>query len=55
MKQSVVAGESDMPLLEATIDRVFVDTVMRQGDSEALIVPHQNIRWTWRDLDERVE
>ena len=55
MNQSLVAGETDMPLLEETIDRVFADTVARHGDSEALIVPYQNVRWTWRALDERVE
>lgn len=52
---SHVKGPADVPLLETTIDQTFQDTVARCGGSDALIVRHQNIRWTWSDLDGRVE
>ena len=49
MRASLVKGPTDSPLLETTIGRVFVDTVARCGDKEALVVVHQNVRWTWSD------
>ena len=55
MRASLVKGPTDSPLLETTIGRVFVDTVARCGDKEALVVVHQNVRWTWSDLKERVD
>ena len=41
-----------MPLLEKTISQVLSDTAARFPDTEALVVSQQNVRLTWRQLDE---
>jgi fatty-acyl-CoA synthase len=47
MKQlSYTSGTSQEPLLGITIGDLFDQTVERYADNEALIVYHQNIRWT---------
>jgi len=55
MNPSFAKGATDLALLEITIDEAFRDTVSRCGDSDALVVPHQSIRWTWQELDQRVD
>jgi fatty-acyl-CoA synthase len=42
---------ADVPLLEKTISQALSDTASRFPDNEALVVCHQNLRLTWRDLD----
>ncbi len=51
---SYVSGISDQPLLGLTIGDKFDETVSRFPDNEALIVHHQNIRWTYSELQEEV-
>jgi fatty-acyl-CoA synthase len=51
---SYVHGLSNVPLIGDTIGRYFDRIVERFPDREALIVRHQNIRWTWRELQTRV-
>lgn len=43
-----------MPLLEKTISQAVSDVAARFPDREALVVCHQNIRLTWRELDREV-
>ena len=43
-----------MPLLEKTISQAVSDTASRFPDREALVVCHQNIRYTWSELDREV-
>src|SRR5262245_22729640 len=38
------------PLIERTIPQYLEETATRFSKREALIVPHQNLRLTWRDL-----
>jgi len=45
----------DAQLLECTIDEAFRRTVAAHASRTAVIVRHQDIRVTWRELDERVE
>lgn len=45
----------DAPLLEATIDEGFRHTVAAHSDRPALVIRHQQIRWTWREFDVEVE
>lgn len=47
-------GRTDIPLFEQTIGDYFEATVRRFADREALVMPHQQIRWTYRQLDEQV-
>lgn len=53
--KSYVNGPSEAPLIYKTIGEALEDTVTRFGDREALVVRHQNIRWTWAELAERVD
>ena len=48
--QSYVHGTSDTPLLGLTVGACFDQAVKRNRDGEALVVPHQNIRWTYTQL-----
>ena len=43
------------PLLEKTIGQVLADTVARFPDREAIVVRHQKVRRTWRELASDVE
>ncbi|WEF33866.1 AMP-binding protein [Pseudoduganella chitinolytica] len=51
---SYVHGPHDVPLIGATIGRHLADIAASHADNEALVVPHQGIRWTYRDFDSRV-
>jgi fatty-acyl-CoA synthase len=52
---SYVCGVSDAPLLGETIGRSLELAVRRWGDREALISPSHNVRWTWKQLADRVD
>jgi fatty-acyl-CoA synthase len=52
---SYVHGASNVPLKYETIGHAFDDTVRRFGTREALIVPHQRVRWSYADLQQRVD
>lgn len=51
---SYVHGAHDVPLIGQTIGAHLSDIAARFGEREALIVPHQNVRWTYAQFDERV-
>ena len=53
--QSYVCSTDGAPLLFDTIGRALARTVARFPDREALVVPYQNVRLTWRQLGERVD
>jgi fatty-acyl-CoA synthase len=55
MTLSYVCGTSDEPLLYKTVGTLLEDAARRWGDREALVVRHQNIRWTYRQLDEAAD
>ena len=55
MTDSYVRGDDTAPLIEMTIGDRFDQTVARYPDGDALIVRHQNIRWSWSDLRARVD
>ncbi len=46
-------GPTDIPLIEQTIGEFFDSMVERYPDKEALVVCHQNIRWTYRQLQQK--
>ncbi|HMD63042.1 MAG TPA: AMP-binding protein [Stellaceae bacterium] len=52
---SYVHGASGRPLIGATIGVHFDRIAERFADCDALIVRHQQIRWTHRELKERVD
>jgi len=48
-------GHQDVPLLTTTLGQAFEATVARHADGEALVVRHQGLRYTWRQLAEQVD
>ena len=55
LTQSYVHGASDKALIGETIGVHFSRAVERWGGLEALVVVHQNIRWTYADLAREVD
>lgn len=55
MELSYVCGTSSVPLLYTTVGVALEDAARRWGDRPALIVRHQNIRWTYRDLNDAAD
>ena len=56
MQQSLsyVHGAHDVPLIGETIGTFLAGVAARHGGNEALVVPHQGVRWTYAELNERV-
>jgi fatty-acyl-CoA synthase len=52
---SYAHGVSGTPLLGETIGANLARAVAAHGDRVALVVRHQDIRWTYAELDERVD
>ncbi len=50
LSRSYVHGGRPNPLLGLTVGGVLDEAARRWPDGEALVVAHQNIRWTWTDL-----
>ena len=48
-------GATDTPLLDATIGAAFEQTVAAHPDREALVVPFQGLRLTYRQLAQQVD
>ena len=55
LNQSYVHGTSATPLSGATVGRCFDAAVERWPEREALVVCHQRVRWSWRELRDRVD
>ena len=55
MALSYAHGAVDEPLLGCTIDQQLTETASRIPDLPALIVRHQNARYTWRQLKQTVD
>ena len=55
MTDSLVRGDHSQPLIETTIGDAFDRIVALHPDGEALVVRHQDVRWTWRELKARVD
>nr|WP_217344704.1 AMP-binding protein [Noviherbaspirillum sp. L7-7A]MBV0878878.1 AMP-binding protein [Noviherbaspirillum sp. L7-7A] len=51
---SYVHGAYDVPLIGETIGAFLDGVAERHGDQPALVVAHQNVRWTYRQFHERV-
>jgi fatty-acyl-CoA synthase len=55
LKTSYVKGTSDVPLIDDCIGVYFDKLVDRFPDEESLVVKHQGIRWTYRELQVQVD
>jgi fatty-acyl-CoA synthase len=54
MTLSYVHGARDVPLIGETIGSFLAGIAERFGGNEALVVPHQQVRWTYKEFDLRV-
>lgn len=54
LRQSYVHGVSDVHLRGETLGENFDNTVKKFANHEALVVRHQQIRWTYKELQEKV-
>jgi fatty-acyl-CoA synthase len=52
---SFVEGTGDAPLKYETIGRAFDETAQRFAQRDALIVPSQQVRWSYAELKRRVD
>jgi fatty-acyl-CoA synthase len=52
---SHVRGADSPPLIETTIGAAFDSRAAATPDAIALIVPHQQVRWSWAELKARVD
>ncbi|KAA0595659.1 fatty-acyl-CoA synthase [Azospirillum lipoferum] len=52
---SYVSGTSDQPLLYQTVGATLERAAERWPARDALIIPQQNIRWTWRQLNDEAD
>ncbi|NNF20785.1 MAG: AMP-binding protein [Saprospiraceae bacterium] len=55
MTKSYISGTSKTPLLGMTIGEMFDQTVRKYPDNDALIVIHQDIKWDYKTLKEKVD
>ncbi|HEY0942745.1 MAG TPA: AMP-binding protein [Steroidobacter sp.] len=55
MELSYVCGTSTVPLLYKTVGAVLEEAARRWGERPALIVRHQNLRWTYRELNDAAD
>lgn len=55
LTESYSCGASSEPIIYATIGNYFDKTVKRYPDSEALVVCHQNVRWTYAEFNNRID
>ena len=55
LTRSYTHGASHQPLLGDTIGEALDRTVARRPDAEALVVRHQDVRWTWAELKSRAD
>ena len=55
LSKSYVHGVSTTPLLGETVGAHFDRATARWPDDEALVVRHQSIRWTYRQLAQEVD
>jgi fatty-acyl-CoA synthase len=51
---SYVHGAHDVPLIGEPIGRFLSKIAVQYADNDALVVRHQNIRWTYKEFDARV-
>ncbi len=51
---SYVSGDTGQPLLEQTIGQALTEAVKSYPDRTALVVRHQSIRWSFKELEQAV-
>ena len=52
---SYAHGVSDIPLAGLTVGNLLQETAAKYPETEAIVVPYQNVRWTYRDLNQQAD
>jgi fatty-acyl-CoA synthase len=52
---SYVSGTSDLPLLYKTVGAILEDAAEKWPDREALIIPNEGTRWSWKRLNHEAD
>ncbi|NKB39225.1 MAG: AMP-binding protein [Gammaproteobacteria bacterium] len=52
---SYVSGNTEVPLRSQTIGQALDEIAQEYGDRPALVVKHQNIKWSYQELNEQVD
>lgn len=52
---SYVAGDTSAPLLTQTIGQALSDAAIKYSERDALVVMHQNLNWSYSELNQQVE
>ena len=55
LKQSYICGASSDPIIYETIGNFFEGVVTKYPDTEALVVCHQDVRWTYAEFNKRID
>jgi len=55
LKMSMLEGSGEPPLLDLTIGEMLQETASKYPDREALVVCHQQVRWTWAQYLEEID
>ena len=55
LKQSYSCGASSDPIIYETIGNFFEEVVTKYPDTEALVVCHQDVRWTYAEFNKRID
>ena len=55
LTQSYFCGASSEPIIYETIGNYFESVVEKYPDTEALVVCHQDIRWTYSEFNQRID
>jgi fatty-acyl-CoA synthase len=53
--QSYLHGVSDIPLMGLTVGCLLEETAKRYPETEALVVSHQNLRWSYHELNRQAD
>jgi fatty-acyl-CoA synthase len=55
LQQSYFCGASETQIIYQTIGNYFDEIVLRYPKGEALVVRHQDVRWTWTEFQRQVD
>ena len=53
--ESIALGVTDVALIESSIGSFFEQVANRWPEREALVVPHQGVRWSYREFAAKVD
>lgn len=55
LRKSYMCGEATEPLIYETIGNYFDEIVEKFPDNDALVVRHQNVRWSYKEYQTQID